>query len=165
MESTSVQTMTDSFYPFSNSLLTITLLSELLTSINKVQRGKTEVSKAYMQMAVNIPNIRYIYVYMHEEATQQTKMRTTRPSLTLFSDPEAEGNIFLRKSLDFQRTAWRYIPEDRTLHNHRCEILGSFMSNVHTFCSLTFAIILCEICEHPTAKKIALETYEAVHVR
>jgi hypothetical protein len=29
-------------------------------------------------------------------------------------------------SVDFQRTTWRYIPEDRTLHNHRCENLKSY---------------------------------------
>jgi hypothetical protein len=24
-------------------------------------------------------------------------------------------------SVDFQQTTWHYIPEDRTLHKHRCE--------------------------------------------
>jgi hypothetical protein len=28
----------------------------------------------------------------------------------------------------FQRTTWRYIPEDATLHNHRCENLKFFIS-------------------------------------
>jgi hypothetical protein len=27
--------------------------------------------------------------------------------------------------LDFQQAIWRYIPEDITLHNHRCENLKS----------------------------------------
>jgi uncharacterized membrane protein len=31
------------------------------------------------------------------------------------------------KSIDFQRTTRRYIPEDRTLHNHRCENLKSYV--------------------------------------
>jgi hypothetical protein len=30
-------------------------------------------------------------------------------------------------SIDFQLTTWRYIPEDRTLHNHRCENLKSHL--------------------------------------
>jgi hypothetical protein len=31
-------------------------------------------------------------------------------------------------SVDFQRTTRRYIPEDSTLHNHRCEDLKSYNS-------------------------------------
>jgi hypothetical protein len=34
-------------------------------------------------------------------------------------------------SVDFQRTARRYIPEDRTLHGHRCESLESY--RLHTY--------------------------------
>jgi hypothetical protein len=30
--------------------------------------------------------------------------------------------------VDFQRTTLHYIPEDRTLHNHRCENLKSYLS-------------------------------------
>jgi hypothetical protein len=29
-------------------------------------------------------------------------------------------------SVDFQRTTLRYVPEDSTLHNHRCENLNSY---------------------------------------
>jgi hypothetical protein len=29
-------------------------------------------------------------------------------------------------SVDTQRTIWRYIPEDRTLHNHSCENIKSY---------------------------------------
>jgi hypothetical protein len=29
--------------------------------------------------------------------------------------------LVLWKSLEFQRTAWPYVPEDRSIHNHRCE--------------------------------------------
>jgi hypothetical protein len=32
-------------------------------------------------------------------------------------------------SVDFQRTTRRYIPEGRTLHNHRCENLKSYISS------------------------------------
>jgi hypothetical protein len=33
------------------------------------------------------------------------------------------------KSVDFQRATWCYIPEDRTLRNHLCENLKSYMMN------------------------------------
>jgi hypothetical protein len=39
------------------------------------------------------------------------KMEATRSSKTLG---------------DLQQTAWHYIPEGRTLHNHHCENLDSF---------------------------------------
>jgi hypothetical protein len=29
-------------------------------------------------------------------------------------------------SVDFQQTAWSYVPEDRILHKHRCEGLKSY---------------------------------------
>jgi hypothetical protein len=35
-------------------------------------------------------------------------------SLDLFFAPEYGGNIFLRNVVNFKRTAWRYIPDDRT---------------------------------------------------
>jgi hypothetical protein len=41
-------------------------------------------------------------------------------------------------SVDFQRTTWRYIPEDRTLHNHRSEDLNSdnvCLYSAHLTCS------------------------------
>jgi hypothetical protein len=33
-------------------------------------------------------------------------------------------------SVDFQRTTRRYIPEDRTLHNHRCDKTRSFKHDI-----------------------------------
>jgi hypothetical protein len=36
-----------------------------------------------------------------------------------------EATCSSETSVDSQRTTWRYIPEDRTLHNHRCENLKS----------------------------------------
>jgi hypothetical protein len=33
-------------------------------------------------------------------------------------------------SVEFQRTTRRYIPEDSTLHNHRCETLKSYTVNL-----------------------------------
>jgi hypothetical protein len=37
-----------------------------------------------------------------------------------------EATCSLETSVDFQRTTWCYIPEDSTLHNHRCENLKSY---------------------------------------
>jgi hypothetical protein len=41
--------------------------------------------------------------------------------LGLFFDPENGGACCSETSVSLQRSTWRYIPEDRTLHNHRCE--------------------------------------------
>jgi hypothetical protein len=48
---------------------------------------------------------------------------------SIFSDPEDEGDIFRRNvvGLTFQRTTRRYISETRTLHNHCCENLISYI--------------------------------------
>jgi hypothetical protein len=40
---------------------------------------------------------------------------------------EMEETCYSETSVDIQRTTRRYIPEDRTLHNHRCENLNSYM--------------------------------------
>jgi hypothetical protein len=32
-----------------------------------------------------------------------------------------EATCSSETSVNFHRATWRYIPEDRTLHNHRCE--------------------------------------------
>jgi hypothetical protein len=39
------------------------------------------------------------------------------------SNLKMEATCSSQTSVDFQRTTRRYIPEDRTLHNHRCENL------------------------------------------
>jgi hypothetical protein len=36
---------------------------------------------------------------------------------------EMEAKLSFETTVDFQRTTQRYIPEDRTLHNHRCDNL------------------------------------------
>jgi hypothetical protein len=38
-----------------------------------------------------------------------------------------KATYFTETSADFQRTARRYIPEDRILQNHRCENLKSYV--------------------------------------
>jgi hypothetical protein len=42
-----------------------------------------------------------------------------------------EATCFSETSVDCQRTGWRYIPEDRTLHNHRWENL-KFYTGLHS---------------------------------
>jgi hypothetical protein len=39
-----------------------------------------------------------------------------------------EETCSFETSVDFQPTERRYIPEERTLHNHRCENLKSYVS-------------------------------------
>jgi hypothetical protein len=41
-----------------------------------------------------------------------------------FFNPEDRSDIFLWNVVEFQLTTLCYIPEDRTLHNHRCENLN-----------------------------------------
>jgi hypothetical protein len=43
----------------------------------------------------------------------------------LLFDPEEGGDMFLRNVGYFQRTTWRYNPEDRTIHSHLSENLKS----------------------------------------
>jgi hypothetical protein len=38
-----------------------------------------------------------------------------------------EAICSFESSVDFQRTTLRYIPEDSTLHNHRCDKLKSYI--------------------------------------
>jgi hypothetical protein len=38
-----------------------------------------------------------------------------------------------KTSVDFHWTTWRYIPDDRVLHNHHCETLKSYINNFPTY--------------------------------
>jgi hypothetical protein len=48
--------------------------------------------------------------------------------ITLCS-PMKANHRFGGTLVDFQWTTWRYIREDSTLHNHRCENLKSYIIN------------------------------------
>jgi hypothetical protein len=67
------------------------------------------------------------------QARNQHKELCLSPSFTLVScsayssTPKMEAICSSETSVDFQRIARRYIPEDSTLHNHRCENLKSYM--------------------------------------
>jgi hypothetical protein len=71
--------------------------------------------------------------FMLEEARNQQKaggrlLATCGPlvsCLAYSSTPKMEGQCS-ETSVAFQWTTQRYIPEDRTLHNHRCENLKSY---------------------------------------
>jgi hypothetical protein len=63
-------------------------------------------------MLVFIAGTNILKSYQHEAGSKQAlKMESTRSSETL---------------VDFQRTTRRYIPEDGTFYNHRCENVKSY---------------------------------------
>jgi hypothetical protein len=67
--------------------------------------------------------------------SQQTFRRITLPpyySLVYSSTLKMqEETCFSETSVDFQRTTWRYNPEDRSLHNQRSENLRSYAKLFH----------------------------------
>jgi hypothetical protein len=52
------------------------------------------------------------------------------------------ATCFSEASVEFQRSTRRYIPEDRTVHNHRCDSLKSYICNNHWFNIAIFYWIL-----------------------
>jgi hypothetical protein len=55
-------------------------------------------------------------------------------SLAYSSILKMEASCPSKTSLDFQQTIWRYVPEDRTLHNHQCENLKFCTNNTIPDC-------------------------------
>jgi hypothetical protein len=66
-----------------------------------------------------------------------TKELCLPPALTLVSCSaysstlKVEAMYSSEAAIDFQRTTWRYIPEDSTLHNHRFDNLKSYIDNIY----------------------------------
>jgi hypothetical protein len=65
-----------------------------------------------------------------------------------------------KTSVDFQQTAWCYIPEDRTLHNHHCEnpkpcimskklIYVAFLFHILTSCVLLTDVLYQALYSSP----------------
>jgi hypothetical protein len=46
--------------------------------------------------------------------------------LAHYSDLKVKAIYSSETSVDVQRTTWHYIPDDRTLHNYRCENLETY---------------------------------------
>jgi hypothetical protein len=60
-----------------------------------------------------------------------------------------EATCSSETSADFQRTAWNYMSEDKTFHNHRSENLKSYMNLLYRNStlknSINFAYIYCDV--------------------
>jgi hypothetical protein len=75
-------------------------------------------------------------------------------------------------SVKFQRTMLRYIPEDRILHNHRCENLVSYTLPILTANKHTETVrILSHLCspiwkqsglQYFMSKNVKIETYKII---
>jgi hypothetical protein len=53
--------------------------------------------------------------------------------MAFFLTLKMEATFSSKTSVDFRRTTWCYIPEDRTLHNHCCENLKSCIGMKSSF--------------------------------
>jgi hypothetical protein len=62
------------------------------------------------------------------QARNQHEAGSKQRSYTSYSTLNMEAKYSSETSVDFQRTTCLYIPEDRTLHNHRCDNLRSYKS-------------------------------------
>jgi hypothetical protein len=115
-----IQTISVDYYSsFDQSLFTFIVLLLCLFSVRK-QHTNTEF---YV--------LGYNAVYSAERllATCFTPVSCVACSSTL----KVEGTFSSGTSADFQLTGRRYKPEDRNLHNHRCENLKSYDIRIYCF--------------------------------
>jgi hypothetical protein len=70
---------------------------------------------------------------IHEEISVRALLATSFHVgflLGIFLHLKMEAICSSKTSVGFQRPTWRYVPEDSTLHNHRCKNLKSYISLV-----------------------------------
>jgi hypothetical protein len=67
--------------------------------------------------------------------------------------------------VDFQRTTWRYFPEDRNLHNLLCENFTFYIYNFKLFARAYEIILLFDVsvCERSRVCNTALLPYFPLH--
>jgi hypothetical protein len=60
-----------------------------------------------------------------------------------YSTLNMQSTCSSEKSVDFQRTKRRYIPEDRTLHNHRCKVKGKVVTVLNELSTMPWRRMGC----------------------
>jgi hypothetical protein len=86
------------------------------------------------------------------------------PCLAYSSTLKMEAICYCEKSAKLQRITRRYNPEDRTHHNHRCDVLKSY---IH-ICRLLFSGICIRVLPYPENRRNVdtyLPNYPASHPR
>jgi hypothetical protein len=74
-----------------------------------------------------------------------------------------KATCFSETSGDFRPTTQRYIPEDITLHDHRCENLKSYNSQVLKYpCQSCLVLFVCPSAAALDASVLLTFPYEAV---
>jgi hypothetical protein len=78
--------------------------------------------------------------------------------LAFSSTLKMETACSFEMSVDFQRITWRYILEGRTLHNHHCENLRSY---IYLKATRNFPTEAAGTSSHPTFSCMQLSVYPA----
>jgi hypothetical protein len=89
-------------------------------------------------------NLRFGRCHLHLQDWRMNQARNLRENFaTCFYAAFCSAHFYTLKmeaksssetSVDFQRTTRRYIPEHRTLHNHRCENLKYYSEDIMFYC-------------------------------
>jgi hypothetical protein len=69
----------------------------------------------------------FFFFFYLDGLTRNQRESRWRAELGLFFDPEDGGDVFLRNVGWLSTDYTAYIPEDITLHDHRCENLRSYI--------------------------------------
>jgi hypothetical protein len=82
------------------------------------------------------------YFYLQGSKIRQARNQHEADGKQRVSNLKMETICSSETWVDFQRITGRYIPEDRTLHNHLCENLKSYKkSNSFSFVRLYFSVV------------------------